>query len=373
MGVAFLVMFPMAYTDVNEAWKLAGRRQRLAVGAAGILVELALAAWATLAWAMLPDGHLRSAAFLLATTTWVSTLLINASPFMRFDGYFLLMDWLDLPNLHQRAFALARWRLREWLFGLGLPVPEAYPPRRRHGLMLFAFVTWIYRLVVFGGIAALVYYWGPKPLGPMLAAIEIGWFIVLPVWREMATWGEAWKSILGSRRTWFSLGILGLILYAAFVPWDRRIHAQGLLRPVQHFPVVAAGAARVVRLTVANGAPVTAGQVLIELEAPDLGYQQRATAARAASLQWQAQSGGVDAKLQAQQQVISASRGKVAAELASIRAEVARYAPTAPFAGRLFLSHPDLHPGAWVSRNEPLGMLADTRIWQVEKIGRAHV
>jgi putative peptide zinc metalloprotease protein len=88
MGLAFLVLFPMAYTDVNEAWKLAERRQRLAVGAAGILVELAIAAWATVAWAVLPEGFLRGAAFLLATTTWISTVLINASPFMRFDGYF---------------------------------------------------------------------------------------------------------------------------------------------------------------------------------------------------------------------------------------------------------------------------------------------
>ena len=66
-------------------------------------------------------------AFLLATTTWVSTVLINASPFMRFDGYFLLSDFLQMPNLHARAFALARWDLRERLFALGEPAPEHFP------------------------------------------------------------------------------------------------------------------------------------------------------------------------------------------------------------------------------------------------------
>ena len=68
-------------------------------------------------------------AFLLATTTWVSTVLINASPFMRFDGYFLLSDFLQMPNLHACAFALARWDLRERLFALGEPAPEHFPPR----------------------------------------------------------------------------------------------------------------------------------------------------------------------------------------------------------------------------------------------------
>ena len=129
MGVAFLVLWPVAYTDTNEVWKLTRRDQRLKVAAAGIATELTIAVWAMLAWVWLPDGPLRAMAFLLATTTWVSTVLINASPFMRFDGYFLLSDFLQMPNLHARAFALARWDLRERLFALGEPAPEHFPPR----------------------------------------------------------------------------------------------------------------------------------------------------------------------------------------------------------------------------------------------------
>ena len=76
---------------------------------------------------------LRAGVFLLATTTWLATLAVNASPFMRFDGYFLLADYLGLPNLHNRAFALARWRLRKALLGLDDPVPEHFPEARRRG------------------------------------------------------------------------------------------------------------------------------------------------------------------------------------------------------------------------------------------------
>src|SRR3569833_2826403 len=110
MGVAFLVLFPVAYTDVNDEWRLRERRQRLAVGADGMLTELAVAAWATLARVMLPEGELRNTTFVLATFTWISSIAIITSPFMRFDCFFLLSDWLDFPNLHQRAFALGRWQ-----------------------------------------------------------------------------------------------------------------------------------------------------------------------------------------------------------------------------------------------------------------------
>jgi putative peptide zinc metalloprotease protein len=132
MGVAFLVLWPVAYTDTNEVWKLTRRDQRLKVAAAGITTELVIAVWALLAWLWLPDGWPKAMAFLLATTTWVSTVLINASPFMRFDGYFLLSDYLQMPNLHSRAFALARWDLRERLFALGEARPSACPYAPAH-------------------------------------------------------------------------------------------------------------------------------------------------------------------------------------------------------------------------------------------------
>jgi putative peptide zinc metalloprotease protein len=90
MGVAFLVMWPVLYTDTNEAWKLSSRRAGFQIGIAGIATELLLAVLATLAWVFLPEGAPRAAAFFLATTSWVLTLAINISPFMRFDGYFLL-------------------------------------------------------------------------------------------------------------------------------------------------------------------------------------------------------------------------------------------------------------------------------------------
>ncbi|MDL2424949.1 peptidase M50, partial [Pseudomonas sp. BAgro211] len=87
---------PMFYTDVSDAWRVSDRRSRLLIGAGGVLAELVLAVLALLAWSLLPDGPLRTSAFMLASATWITTVLVNLNPFMRFDGYFLLTDLLGV-------------------------------------------------------------------------------------------------------------------------------------------------------------------------------------------------------------------------------------------------------------------------------------
>nr|HMQ58683.1 hypothetical protein [Rhizobiaceae bacterium] len=187
MGVAFMVLFPVLYTDTTGAWRLK-RRDRLAIDLAGVATELTIAAWATLAWAFLPDGFARDAAFSLAAVSWVMSLAVNLNPFMRFDGYYAFSDAIGFENLNQRGFALARWRLREFLFGFGDPAPVETTPAMRRLVTAHAFATWIYRLALFIGIALLVYHFFIKLVAIVLFAIEIGYFIAMPVVREVKNW-----------------------------------------------------------------------------------------------------------------------------------------------------------------------------------------
>ena len=129
-------------------------------------------------------------AFLLATTTWVSTVLINASPFMRFDGYFLLSDFLQMPNLHARAFALARWDLRERLFALGEPAPEHFPPRgaRTDPVRLGHLDLPPGPVPGHRGPGLSLLHQGP---GHLSFLVEIVWFIARPLWSRSAHGGSA--------------------------------------------------------------------------------------------------------------------------------------------------------------------------------------
>ena len=385
MGVAFLVMVPVAYTDTNEVWKLSSRRQRLAVAAAGVTAELVVAVWAGLAWALLPPGLPRSIAFMLCTTTWIATLAINASPFMRFDGYFLLSDWLDLPNLHSRAFALARWDLRERLLGLGAPPPEHFARRRRIGLILFAYATWLYRVVLFLGIAALVYGFFIKALGILLFMVEIGWFLVLPVWQELRQWpklllrqgtpaGQAdasrgaklrrmWQHGPRVRRT--VLVVLGLVALL-LVPLPKRISAKGLLKPAEAYPIHAPSGAQVAAMPWTEGAHLEAGELIVELASPELQWRWQQAQARVAQQRQLSSHAAVTPDQRQNLQVLQQAEHRALAELAGVEADMALYAPRAPFAGVLRNMDPDLRPGQWVAEHERLAVLVRAGPGRVE-------
>jgi putative peptide zinc metalloprotease protein len=367
MGVAFMVLWPMAYTDTNEAWRLTDARQRLQVSGAGIATELIVAVWATVAWGLLPDGPARSAAFVLATTSWVTTLVINASPFMRFDGYFILSDLLDLPNLHERSFALARWKLREWLFALGEDAPEPLPARRRRWMIAFAWCTWVYRLVLFIGIALLVYHLFFKALGVFLFAVEIAWFILRPLRLELASWGQRRRVILQRGRTGLSLLVALALLGLAFVPWPGRVTASAVLRPAEAWPVYAPAGARVDALPFSEGQRVAAGQVLVRLHLPDLQSRRQAVLARVEQLRWQAAASGFDAQTREKMLVTEESLATARAELASIDTELRNYLPRAPFDGHLRDLDPELRVGHWVGERERLAVLVrEGGAWLVE-------
>lgn len=357
MGMAFLVLWPVAYTDTNEVWKLTRRDQRLKVAGAGIATELLIAAWATLAWAWLPEGIPKSVAFMLSTTTWVSTVLINASPFMRFDGYFLLADGLQMPNLHARAFALARWDLRERLFALGEAPPEHLARPRALGLIVFAWITWLYRLSVFLGIAVLVYHFFIKAVGIFLFMVEIVWFVTLPVLSEFRAWRERAAAIRSSRRARRSLGILLLLLLLFVLPWPGRVSSSGLLQPREQLPIYAPEHARVSALHFANGATVPAGAVLMALESPQLAARQEESGARRERLSWQSAAAGFDPETRKDWQVLDQQLGTARAERDTIAADAARYAPVAPYDGVLRDVDPDLRVGDWVAHRELLGRL----------------
>jgi putative peptide zinc metalloprotease protein len=356
MGIAFLVMIPVLYTDTTEAWKVPGRTERLFIGAAGMLTELALAACATLAWSLLPEGPLRAGAFLLATTTWIGTLAINASPFMRFDGYFLLSDWLNMPNLHDRAFAFGVWGMREWLFGFDDPQPEACTPGRRRFLIAFSFMTWLYRLVVFFSIALVVYHAFFKALGVVLFAVELGWFIVRPIVREIAaSWRR--RDVLRWQPRTIRSATLGTLLLAFLVlPWHAGASAPAVFGPRQAQGLYSPEAGYISDSVIPaqNGSSVRAGAVLAVLISPDLEHKLKQAQAQEKLLGWEVEQQAFDDKLR-EEGVALRKRWEAARETVSgLTAQLAQLTLRAPFDGIVQSAEEGLSAGTWAPRGERL-------------------
>ena len=366
MGVAFLVMVPMLYTDASEAWKLTSRRQRLAIGFGGIATELGLAILCTTLWHFLPDGPMRSSVFLMATTTWVMTLFINLNPLMRFDGYFLLSDYWGIENLQNRAFALGRWKLRGLLFGFLDTAPEPFPVHTQRLLLIYAWSIWIYRFFLFLGIALLVYHYFFKVLGLLLMLVEVGWFIMLPIIRELKHWLEHRQSMRWKRNTLASLSMLLLMLCMLFIPWQSHIEAPALLKIAAHTELFMPLPAKLDKILVSRGDKVRVGQLLMQFTSPDIDAQLDQSSIKITSLRWELSFHGQEKNLSNRHQVVVTELDSAISEYDSLMAEKNRLAVLAPFDGEIIELNDLLTRGEWIAKDESVLSIGQFSNYQLE-------
>ncbi|AZD13119.1 biotin/lipoyl-binding protein [Pseudomonas chlororaphis] len=375
MGVAFMVLLPMFYTDVSDAWRVNDRRARLLIGAGGVLAELLLASIALLAWSLLPDGPARTAAFMLASATWITTLVINLNPFMRFDGYFLLSDFWEVDNLQGRAFALCRWRLREALFGYRAPAPEPWSPAMQRRLLWWGYGSWLWRAVLFFGIALAVYHLFFKLLGIFLMLVELVWFIFLPIVREWREWWTHREQAHAPRVLLSGLGLLAALLLVA-VPWRGSVEVPAMLEAGRASALHAPVAARVRQVNVSDGQAVSKGQVLVELESPDLASRQAIARREIEIQQLQMRRRAGRSETAADAGIVEQQLAEAVAEYRGLSAQRERLLLRAPEAGQMRDLLPQLQVGRWVSLKEPLarvvepgarlrGFLAEADLWRV--------
>jgi putative peptide zinc metalloprotease protein len=354
MGVAFLVMWPYLYTDTAETWKLSNRRKQLEISSAGMAAELVLAVFATLLWSITPDSGFKSILFILATTTWVMTLAINASPFMRFDGYFLVSDALDFPNLHERGTACAKWFVRTTFFRLDEPMPEStLSSRQRFWLTAFALITWVYRLTVFLGIALLVYHLFLKLLGIALMMVELVWFIINPVvrecaylWRRRSHVSIAWQPVLGL--------VAALMVLVWLLPISNQVTAPAVLRAENEQTVFAPFPAQLNSLAVRPGQRVKAGDLLAVLEVPELEARWRQAEVSIESVRAELQRAPASIRQQEQQAVLQERLAQALAEQQAVREEAQRLELRAAYSGVVQDMPPDLVEGRWVNSRQLL-------------------
>ena len=357
MGLCFLVMWPVLYTDTTDAWRLKSRRQRIAIGLAGIIAETGLAITSTIIWAISPAGPVQSAAFFVATTSWFMTVAINGNPFMRWDGYYVFSDAIGVENLQHRAFELAKWQLRAWIPGIQSPPPEIFEPRKQRILLAYAYGTWLYRVGLFLGIALLVYHMFFKVLGVFLMMVEICWFLAIPVWREIMIWKEL-KIPLNGKLRLTGLGIGMLIIVA--MPISQHVTAIALVKPSQRMEIYPPVASRVVKSFVHNGQRVAAGQILFELSSPQTRFEKNVTETRLLALDAQKRLAEVSDEKMDQLPVLESKISKEAQRYKHSLTIMRKLRVRAKTSG-VIAKIPDGLSGRWVSPQTRLGVISNGR------------
>lgn len=271
MGVMLLIFTPVPYVDVTSSWSLRSRRDRILVSSAGMIVEVFFAALAAQLWARSGPGALHSVCYNIMFIASVSTVVFNINPLLRFDGYYILSDLLDIPNLHQRAVSQMKhlWKYR--IFGIRMSRSPATTRREMALLTGFGILSGIYRVVVFTSILLLV---ADRLLivGLLMAvACLIGW-IITPVIRLIRYLAVSPELDRVRPRAWATtLGLLTVVIsFLAIVPFPSHFTAAGVVQAV-HFREVVTEAPGFVREMTAQPGQQTHGEtMLVRLENPVL-------------------------------------------------------------------------------------------------------
>lgn len=368
MGVAFMVMMPMLYSDMTDTWRLQSKKQRIHVAAAGMINELMLAGVCLFIWAFLPDGVFRSVCFIIATTSLISSLAINLTPFMRFDGYYILSDWWGVDNLQQRSFQLAQWKLRQLLFGVIEDKPEHLFPSLEFKLICYAWLTWLYRLILFLGIALLVYHFFFKLLGLILFIVEIVMLILMPIYKEVRQWWVLKSKIHQSGRLWFwvifLIGSFGLL----FIPWNSHVQIPGILTSATYASIYPSESAQVVSIDIKRGQKVEKDQVLIVLKSAKLDKEIELTRKQLKFFKLRAMRAVTNRQDQDDLHVILEQIAAETSKLEGLEKRQERLILRAPFSGVVAEIDETLHAHQWINNADPLCFIMDPLAIEIKGI-----
>jgi len=275
MGVMLLVGAPCLYCNVSDAWMIPSKWRRAAVGAAGMYVELILAALCTFLWWLSEPGLFHHLCLNVMLVSSVSTIVFNANPLMRFDGYYILADLLEIPNLRQKSTAVVQRALGAWLLGLRQRPDPFLPVRRRWLFAVYASASviygWLVSLSIFWFIYQLLEPYGLKIIGQVLAVMMVASLVVMPIVRLTRFLLEpARAQTVNHMRAFLGLGSLGAAVIALLaVPLPYYVIATCEVQPrgAASVYVDVPGELRIVHR--ASG-EVAAGEPIAELDDPGI-------------------------------------------------------------------------------------------------------
>jgi len=270
MGIMFLVLMPIPYVDASSATAFRQTHRRVLVGAAGMVVELFIASIALALWLEAQPGVFRAVLYNIMLIAGISTVLFNANPLLRFDGYYILGDLLQIQNLRQRGQQYLTWLAESRLFGLKLPEFDASRSEKRW-FVFFTIASFVYRVFIMLAIAIFIAR-EYMIVGVLLALWALGTAFVLPIVKgvgyllfQAKLRRNRLRAIAGSA---VIVGVLAALLFAVPMPYWTR--AEGVIW-VPDDAQLRAGADGFVRRIVATpGAIVSRGSPLVVTDNPEL-------------------------------------------------------------------------------------------------------
>ncbi len=285
MGIMLLVLMPLPYVDASSASAFPEKRRRVLVGSAGIMVELFIASMAMFAWLSLDQGLARSVAFNALFIGSVSTVLFNANPLLRYDGYYILSDLLEIPNLAQRSINYLGYLVKRYVFGIKRTEAPYARPDERFWLTIYSIAAFVYRAFIYVSIilfisgkfffiGVILGVWAFINMVIVPVVKRVSFVVSSPLLREKRTRAVAVSSIaIGT--------ITALIFLAPFPSWTR---AEGVVWVPDGSLTRAGSSGFIDRVVAEPGSQVEKGQILIRCTDPLLDARLKVVEAQMRAL-----------------------------------------------------------------------------------------
>ncbi len=364
MGVMLLVLIPIPYVDASASLSFQDKRQRMLVGAAGILVELFLAGLAMLIWVNIEPGAVRAAAFNLMLIAGVSTLLFNGNPLVRFDAYYVLADFLEIPNLGMRGSKYISYLFKKYLLDIETAESPATTTGEARWLGTYAVVAFIYR--IFLSVQIILFIAGKFfVIGILLA----GWagfsMIIMPLIKIGGfLFKDAPMQGRGSRIIAAVLSPLAVLIAALlFLPVPLFTNAQGVIWAPEESKVSAAADGFVSEVLVESGSRVEVGTVLLRCEDSELTTRVNILTAQRKEFQARYQLSRMTDRTEAE--IFKDEIVRVEAELNRARERIEDLLVRSSSAGTYFLPRQNDLPGRFVHRGDSLGYVLASQKMQI--------
>ncbi|MDM8540474.1 HlyD family efflux transporter periplasmic adaptor subunit [Desulfococcaceae bacterium HSG9] len=215
-GIGFMVFFPRLYTDITDAWRVQ-RRKRVLIDAAGILMEILTGGLAVLVWLNTAPGVANTLCYYIFAVSVLNTVFINGNPFIRYDGYYLLMDATGIDNLQRRGFDAVKTFLRTWLLGIPADSPVRIKGWKAVFLIWYGLAAMVYRIFLYTAIILIVYYQFTKAVGLFLAGLEVYLFILRPLIAEARVIGRQ-KNMIRKANLIVLITVVSILLALCIAP-----------------------------------------------------------------------------------------------------------------------------------------------------------
>lgn len=367
MGVMLLVFTPLPYIDATSSWSFRSRWQRALVGASGMIAEIFVAALAAFYWAYSAPGILHSIAYNMMVVASVSTVLFNANPLLRFDGYYILSDIMDIPNLSTRSNRHLRHLFEYYLFGCRDSQSPAETGKEAFWLTVFGILSGIYKVVVFTGIILFV---ADKflILGLIMAFFCVFAWGVVPLYKFVVYLASSPKLARNRiRAVGVSLLLFCLIFGLLFIfPAPNRFRAPGVLESVNYMRVVNDAPGYVREVSAPSGTEVSPGMPLMLLKDRELELEiQKVRAQREETLAMMLRA---RTERSADIEPINKRLETIEANLQNLQRQVEELTVRARQRGIWVSPRSTEMVGSWLPRGTMLGEIVDPEVFRFSAV-----